>query len=861
MKFTAFVVSLFAAAAVSAALPPVNRPPSQPLPPPSVEFDFSKPVSAAALSVLADGKAAETERFRRDGAVVLAKGQRLRLDAAALPATGTLAVWAELDGVNGGKLIELPFGVDGKNTTVTSGKGDTVPLWLIQVPDVSGKPVQLAGRGAVKAKAPALLAIGFTPDKIQFHFDRALAGAMPARLEKSSDAVLIGGTDGLKIRKIAIYDTLFDHNDILKAYFADPALAWPADAPRAAAKAAPRPKLFADRAVLDEIKAKIATDPVYRARFDRYRARLDQDLVKRIGRKETVGEDKREDGNALAFISLMYAVTGDKTYLDKANGFIDMIVDYAIWDSDKPYWTNFDLVTGHLLIGLSMAYDYLYDDLTPERKAKIREVVRFRADDFARRILIGHWTWATQVLNNHGCVANTGLLTAAAAFDGEIAEAPLWSAASRQWMKGYFAGQPRDGGDFEGLGYMSYSLAHVIMYADLLRKFYGEDIYAVDPALKHNLDCRIESSIPEKYWGLGPGTAGGKRLLTGILSFGDTRQRDFFVPDFFGYKLGAEYKRGDFIDFADRIAKVDNNTVASAYLSLLYFHEAQKSGVKPEAKALPGFIRYPDLDKAFFRSDEPGAESLLIFRCGPPAGHHALKLFNKVQGEGHVHPDVGGITLFAAGEIMIINSDYSHKLTGQENTLLVNGVGQHGNDTRWGEYSAYWRDKLDPAIIHTESNADFDYVVGDAAPAYLPAAELKTFKRHIWRFKPDLYVVADEVEAGKPSTFESRFHSLNSIELESGKYAKMAGKNGSLHFRNLLPADGVFAKSVNNVILIDGGAPPRPTNLLTLRNGEPATKTLFVTVLAPGSAQYRAEVKDGMLSLEYRGKTHFVKLP
>lgn len=860
MKFAAILLSLGVAVSLAAALPPVNRPPSQPLVP-KLEFDFAKPVADPALTVVAGGKAQPLKEFQRDGALELAKGQKLRFDAAKLPASGTVAVWVELDGATGGKVLELPFGIDNKNITVTSGKGEKPLLWLIQVPDASGKPAQLPGRGGIAAKAPALLAVGFAPDKVQFHVDRTLAGSMPARLEKSGDAVLVGGDGKLKIRKFAIYDTLFDHNDSLKAYFADPALAWPGAAPRAAVAAAARPKLFTDRATLDEIKAKIASDPVYRARFERYRARFDADIAKLPQPVEKVGEYKREDGNALVFVSLMYALTGEKKYLDKADQLIDAVTDYAIWDGDKPYWTNFDLVTGHLLLGLAVAYDYLYNDLTPERKARIRDVIRFRAGDFANRILNGRWTWAKQVLNNHGCVANTGLLAAAVALDGELPEAPIWGAASKEWMKEYFAGQPRDGGDFEGIGYMEYSLSHLILYADLLRKFYGEDMYAVDPALKHNLDFRIQSAIPEKYWELGPGTAGGKRLLTGLLSFGDTRQRDYFVPDALGYKLGAEYRRGDLIDFADRVAKVDDNTALSAYFSLLYYHQAQKSEVKPEAKALPGLVHYDDLGKVLLRSEEPGAETLLIFRCGPPAGHYALARFDKPQGEGHVHPDVGGITLFAGGEIMLINSDYSYKLTSQENTMLVNGIGQHGNNTKWGDYTAYFRDKLAPKILRAESSADFDYVVGDAAPAYLPEAGLKTFKRHIWRFKPDLFVIADEVEAVKPSTFESRFHSLNALELESAKSARIEGKNGKLAFRNLLPADGEFAKSVENVILIDGNAPPRPTNLLSLRNGNPAAKTLFVTILATDPAKYQAEIKDGVLELKFGGKTHRIELP
>lgn len=825
-----FVVAL-AAATLNAALPPVTQPPASPL----------REISA--LPGLP---------------VTLAPGQSRALppELFAGKTPRTLMLRLTTDAKRGGLLLRLPFTVDGKAIELTLGSGNRPTVWC---------PAAKA-RGEIDAGEPMVLAIGWDGQALQLHTQRSLAGSNAAPVVRLAGQAgeLFAGANTVTLHEVRVYDGLFDHNSILKANFAVPGAGFPATAPAPTPREFPRPRLFADAATLAQIRERLAADPEYRRRFARYQTRFEHEIAPGPEKVEGVGEYKRDNGNRLIMLAMLYRLSGDPRYLAKAEEYLARVTDYTLWDSDKPYWTNFDLVTGHLLLGIAVAYDWLHAELKPELKQQIREVVRFRAGDFAARILSGRWTWGEQMLNNHGIVANTGLLAAAVAFEGEEPDARRWAGASRQWTLRYFAGQPRDGGDFEGIGYSEYSLSHVILYADLLRKFYGQDLYPHDPALRHALDFRIQSSLPEKDWGGGPGTAGGKRLLTGFLSFGDTRQRDFFVPDALAYKLGAEYRRGDLLGFADRIAAVDDNTRDSAYFSLLYFHQARQSGVLPTAPDYRRFAHYPDVDKAMLRSTTPGAESLLVFRCGPPAGHHALKTFTKSQGEGHVHPDVGGVTLFAAGELFWVNSDYCFKQTDQENTLLINGRGQIGEMQKWSKLDPYFQHKLAPKIVHTEHTENYTYVIGDATAAYPVESGLKQFRRHVLRLEPDLYVIADEVAAVRPSTFEIRFHSAVPVRITGPGAAQFSGKNGRLHFRTLLPREAKLQSFIQNVKLIDGEK-NRPTPTLSVTTPQAVEKTLFLSVAVPERLQAATAFDAGMtdahtLTVRQHGKSQRIRL-
>ena len=863
MKKLMMMFAAGAALTAAAALPEVRDTASKPLVP-KTEFDFSAEVTSPQLWIeTADGGRRTVAQAQSGGVLRLAPGETLVMDAALLPPSGTLSVRVRTSAGGGGPLLKFPFG----KIMLTTGREARRPVWLTGIPGAETADGRLNGRGEAPDGHWTLLSVGYSPDKVQFHFDGQFAGEGKARLGAPAGTVRIGGKLPLEVRDIACYDVLFDFNDVLKAVSRSPeALAENAKQlgrTPAAFRSAARPRLLASAQDQAELRSAVKQDPAMAALLARYVTRYEAEIAGGVPKEEKAGEIKREDGNRLAMLAILYGATGDKRYVKTASEYIDRIVDYRIWDGDRPYWTNSDLVTGHLLLGLALAYDWMYDELAPELKTRMREVVRFRAGDFARRILYKRWTWANQAMNNHGCVTCTGLMAAAVAFHGDLPETAVWADAAQGWMKNFLANQPADGGDYEGIGYSQYTLGHLLIYADLVRAEFGDDCYRDCGWLAKTMDFRIQSSIPQKHWVIQKMPGGWQRLDHSLISFGDTRQRDFFIPTGPARKLAAEYRRGDYLAFADKVDAIDNFCRAHEYLSLLYLHQARKSGVKPSSAPLPAFAYYPQVGKVLMRSGWDGDEAVMIFRCGTPAGTEALKNFSTAQGDGHVHPDVGAVSLFAAGELMLINSDYCYKLTSQENTLTVNGVGQRGDDRQWLDTTDFYKHKLKPEILRAESHDAYDYTVGDATAAYRPESGLTRFRRHILFLKPDCFVIADELAADRPSTFETRYHSLLPGKA-SGKSAMFGGRRGELQIRALQPRDGELTYEVADVRLIDRATAPRKTGVVTQRNTVPAKSTLFVTVLyaAPkgGTADFSARIADDVITVRNGRKVRKVKL-
>ena len=131
--------------------------------------------------------------------------------------------------------------------------------------------------------------------------------------------------------------------------------------------------------------------------------------------------------------------------------------------------------------------------------------------------------------------------------------------------------------------------------------------------------------------------------------------------------------------------------------------------------------------------------------------------------QSHGHDPHNSFTLNAYGEPLLVNNVYRdlygspfHKdwcwSTKSQNALLVDGEGQKPHSA-------------DPMgrIVASDFQDGVEYVAGDAAAAY--EGKLKRYLRHVLFVKPDLVVIADEVEAAKPATFQFMLHAQQAFEV------------------------------------------------------------------------------------------------
>jgi hypothetical protein len=137
--------------------------------------------------------------------------------------------------------------------------------------------------------------------------------------------------------------------------------------------------------------------------------------------------------------------------------------------------------------------------------------------------------------------------------------------------------------------------------------------------------------------------------------------------------------------------------------------------------------------------------TLVGFKCGPFMGRTLSRDAVFDYGTGHQDADSGSFQLFSHGEFLAIDPLYTGKeRTEDHSTMLFKGHGQLGEQNAFGSMEAL-RFGHHPEIVHAETTARYDYVVGDVTRAYHPALGLARFVRHLLFLKPDVLLVADDV--------------------------------------------------------------------------------------------------------------------
>ena len=285
---------------------------------------------------------------------------------------------------------------------------------------------------------------------------------------------------------------------------------------------------------------------------------------------------------------------------------------------------------------------------------------------------------------------------------------------------------PAEGDWAEGPSYWLNTLAHGLRFGVALRRATGGEVdMLAHPALQVTGDFVMHVMDPDERF----------------YNFNDNR---LMPPDLsiWGYMslLAKNARRGDWA----RVARLRGRETLE---QILWDDPSLKSETPPENDTARHF---PWTGLATLRSGWDEAATFVGFKSGP-------------SDVGHSHLDANSFVVSVAGERLLIDEgtwpyaallgffelpknrfNFDSNSTIGHNTLLVDGRGQ-----RWGpEYPG--------KIVHFESNAEVDTVVGEAAAAY--DGKLDRFTRTLAFIKPDVLLVLDQVSSGEPRYLEWLFH-------------------------------------------------------------------------------------------------------
>ena len=357
-----------------------------------------------------------------------------------------------------------------------------------------------------------------------------------------------------------------------------------------------------------------------------------------------------------------------------------------------------DLATGHQLYGLALVYDWCYHDLDDATRRTIRQTLIERASAMYQAAATGAVWWRRSYLQNHLWVDTTGLAAAGFALFDEVDEASGWIGLPLEVFRQSMAALGPDGASHEGVGYWEYGVEYLLKFMELSGTLLGTDLSQHD-WWRNTARYALYLTLPRAAW----------TRSSCVVDLADCPRGHWYGPDYLLRRLAHLTRDGHAQWLA---AETDAAGVASpeaSWLNLLWYDPTVAAH---SPRDLPTLHHFEDMGIVSARSDWSGDESLVVFKCGPFLGHHAVSQFAYDPGGGHVHPDANHFVLFGAGAWLIRDDGYRPKWTGQHNTLLIDGRGQMGEGAQWFRGDEPLAHKARPTIALVRSTDAFDHMTG-----------------------------------------------------------------------------------------------------------------------------------------------------
>jgi len=452
---------------------------------------------------------------------------------------------------------------------------------------------------------------------------------------------------------------------------------------------------------------------------------------------------------------MAFTLTGEKRYRDAAVKELDhALSDWPIW-VDTAHPPPYDLMTGENCLTFGLAFDWLYQDLTPGERERLRQGAERRGLkpylDATRHVPAPSWLTAK---HNWNTVCNGGatILALALETESDLSKAVLDQAVPA--MKNYWSHLGADGGWDEGTGYWTYGHRYGFTAAEALRRCgRGEG-------------ATVFESPGAKRTGYFPLIFNPGRRISA--SFGDSNSR---ANDPILYLLGREYKNPDFVWFQDRagLRGVENDGWPAEAMTLLWrpvgeaWLPENHPGFAPTLEAVSVF---PSIGWAMLTPSQPDPPFFLAFKNGSLAANHTHLDLNHISigwGDTMLAVELGSRP-YPADYFSRKRYSYYEITTRGHNTLLLGGQGQVPGRTG--------------RLVGPIKGQGYEEIVGVADGAYEVPAE--RVRRHIVFVDKRYFVVLDEIELARPAPVELRFHTYGKVLSEGPERWKLSQDQAEL---------------------------------------------------------------------------------
>jgi hypothetical protein len=549
--------------------------------------------------------------------------------------------------------------------------------------------------------------------------------------------------------------------------------------------------------------------PQLRAFYNSPEGRLYHDELAGFQRGCTIPADRKTDAGwgqdvgvfKMPSLALYTVLTGDKKSFERCMEFLKWLDSMPEWTSDRQEM-NSDTTASFTMVGASLMWDWLYNDMDPAFREKFRQTLWLHVREMYYGGHLGKNPggnyWRGVPGYNHRWFRDWGMtLAAIAATEAKPEE---------QWMLGRLLKEmkfmadwlPVDGSQHEGANYGACS-GDLGMAFQALDECVGTH-FLDNPFFKNLAAYGLETSAPG---------------MTEAIYFSDNWTKNTSIHPYF-LKTAAYNKEADALDGIRQFLKINGRKSSdTAWICLLADDPGIKGG---QFQRLPTTAFVSDLGMAIVRDSWQDRAVAAMFKCGPPGGYklNAWRETAKERGAlpylnvAHDHPNANSFVLLGDGEYLAETDRYCEKpgkVSSSLNTILVNGSGQvpqgrpdgddwlqpgSGDMTKMGVITA-WKDAGEVVVVE-----------GEAAGSYLSSSEVKVktarpaldrYRRTFLWVKGAYVLVLDDIRSPKPAeiTWLMQGAKLDTVDDGAGRYRLSKGK-AECEFQ--LVSDGAFKAKI-----------------------------------------------------------------
>jgi hypothetical protein len=444
--------------------------------------------------------------------------------------------------------------------------------------------------------------------------------------------------------------------------------------------------------------------------------------------------------NIIIDLSLLFVLTQDEIYKNKAMEWIDAYCDYPMSKigNDGGYHV------GTFSTGLGVGYDMLYNYLSKVEKERIKKRL-------IEAVELGMWEvdnawWSKIQLHHDHWVPVGGVGIGAAALYGEVEQSKEWMDHIKESIAESARLIGNDGAWSEGAADWTYAMYFTYPFFDTYKRLTGEDLFK-QPYIENAILYRIYNYLPNgTYINHHDSFANGRYNIAGSASSHLMR------------KLASEFNSGYAQWIADEDEKYDfkkrdlpekwivtrgqePSVLHSIGWSYFWYNPSVKS-LSPDN--LPLYHYFNNQGLMILKSGWSKDDFTFTFTCAPVGG---FAFYNVVKNERkptkselyHVHTLVNSFNLYANGNYIATPPGEGYQESGSErhNTLTIEGANQMRTPDRYVK------------MIKMDMNDNYSYMVGDGTALYPDSINLNRWYRHIAYLSPDVFVICDELSVSE----------------------------------------------------------------------------------------------------------------